>query len=43
VYIDKTDGREYVLEQENVYFDHSSMKYVHAGTNKIIYGYKTQK
>jgi hypothetical protein len=43
VYIDKTDGREYVFEQENVYFDHSSMKYSHAGTNKIINRYKPKK
>jgi hypothetical protein len=43
VVIDKADGREYVLEQENVFFDANSKKYIHARISKVIYGYKPQK
>jgi hypothetical protein len=35
-----TDGVDYIMEQENVYFDRNSRKYVHGITGKVIYGYK---
>jgi hypothetical protein len=34
------EGLDYVLEQENVFFDPQTSKYVHGGTKKVIYGYK---
>jgi hypothetical protein len=34
------EGLDYVLEQENVFFNKDSHKYVHGITGKIIYGYK---
>jgi hypothetical protein len=34
------EGLDYVLEQENVFFNEDSHKYVHAVTGKIIHGYK---
>jgi hypothetical protein len=42
VVVDNVDGSENVLEQENVFFDAKSKKYIHAGTSKIIYGYIPQ-
>jgi hypothetical protein len=42
VVVDNADGRENVLEQENVFFDVKSKKYIHVGTSKIIYGYILQ-
>jgi hypothetical protein len=34
------EGLDYVLEQENVFFNNDSHKYVHGVTGKIIHGYK---
>jgi hypothetical protein len=34
------EGVDYVVEQENVFFDENSHKYVHSITGKTIYGYK---
>jgi hypothetical protein len=34
------EGVDYVLEQENVFFDADKHKYVHSITGKVIYGYK---
>jgi hypothetical protein len=35
-----TEDVDYVLEQDNVFFDKNKRKYVHGLTGKIIYGYK---
>jgi hypothetical protein len=34
------EGVDYVIEQDNVFFDKNRHKYVHSITGKIIYGYK---
>jgi hypothetical protein len=34
------EGVDYVIEQENVFFDRTKHKYVHSITGKVIYGYK---
>jgi hypothetical protein len=41
VVMNMAEGLEYILKQQNVFFDPESRKYIHGGTRKVIYGYKS--